>query len=213
MLWRSAPVAAAECIGSARRSAFWSGNYVRQRPLAGLRRSSVPNPRSLQEVTIRKRNIADPAALPGFHHALAELEQRVRIGHPTRSAVVPSGRTSKLKLCPQMCPLVLNLTKRDGHGDSHARSLVLSPIERVSPGRSLDIYGLQISSNGAKRRRMILESNELGVAAVAACCAAKYSLGQKRLSPERYKSLPVQIPRMQRPEPHEFCFARHLSDR
>ena len=111
-------------------------------------------------------------------------------------------RAAHLQFCQQMGPFVCELSGGDGERRGFAGRSDFPLVEGVAAGLGLGVNGLEVRGDGRQLRRMILESLQLRMVAVAARFSTQYRLRQQRFPPQRDQSLGIEVFRMQGPEAH-----------
>jgi hypothetical protein len=110
-------------------------------------------------------------------------------------------------------PLVGELTVGEGLRAQAAARAQLAAIEAVAACRRFVDDRVQVAVDRRDRRAAVTEPIELRVSPVAARRAAQHGARQQALAPDGDQRLPVQVPGMERPEPHRRPRASGLGPR
>ena len=111
-------------------------------------------------------------------------------------------RRASFQLAKQVTPFPLHLTRRGNEPGGRGTAADAAPIVLIAPPSALLPHLMQVRRDQTERTSGLAKARELGVETISAGVPAEHCLGQKPFAPKGRESLPVQILRVQRPEPH-----------
>jgi hypothetical protein len=122
---------------------------------------------------------------------------------PRRDLVDPRQpfRIAARQLRAQVPPLVVELAARHADATAAARAVDL-PRERVTASGRFLVHGAEVGRDGPERAGLRAEPAQLRMTAVTPRSPAQHGLGEQRFAPQSHQAAPVEVPRMQRPDPH-----------
>jgi hypothetical protein len=97
---------------------------------------------------------------------------------------------------------MLDLAGGDGNGRSDSRTTDLATVEGIAPRCCFRMDALEVGTDCGTRRDLTAKTLELRVISIAASISAQHCSSQQRFSPQCDKAFGIEVPRMQRPEPH-----------
>ena len=110
-------------------------------------------------------------------------------------------RRAHRKFLKQMLPFIVDLTRRDRNGLTRFSHLDFGRVEGISTIFCFNLNAGQEGPDQGNWRGGKLESLKLRVILVSPGFSSQYCLGKQGLSPENNQPLPVEILRMNGPEP------------
>jgi len=125
---------------------------------------------------------------------------RTRAAHGEERAV--AGRVTGSQLALEVAPFVVELSAGLADPAAAGRATELRTIERITPPSPFLVQLAKKRIDARERAPMRTKPDQLRMIAVTAGPAAEDGTGEERLAPGRNKTARVEIPRMQRPEPH-----------
>jgi hypothetical protein len=119
-----------------------------------------------------------------------------------RTPLLVQPRTANLQLLQQMMPLILYLASCYDNGCSHAHPADLAAVKGVAAGCCLVMNALQVRTDCGTWRRLGAKTLELRMMSITAGVPAENGASEEGFAPQRDEALGIEVPRMQRPEPH-----------
>lgn len=144
-------------------------------------------------------------ALPGSNRTFDEVERPVRFGFGFVGPLAEHSWAPGGEFGPKPIPLESRLAHRHGNRPRGCFTTAdEAPIEPKSAPVGLVGESMQIPTQGAKRVNVLAKSIQLRMRPVPQCPPREDRLRQQGLAPAGGQTLPIQIARMQAPNPHPF---------
>jgi hypothetical protein len=109
---------------------------------------------------------------------------------------------ASIQFLPQVLPFEIELATGDGEALRSSRATDLCRGEAIAAVRSFFVDDVQIFGDGAERRRMFAEAQQLGMALIALRLSPQYGLGQQGFAPQGDEAAPIEVFGMEAPESH-----------